>query len=77
MRAADVLEGATERTKQENELSLCGSAGRGSFACFSPSVLILYDYQNLVDRRLAGLSFLLTLGWVMAQILVMWYFSQN
>jgi len=30
-----------------------------------------------MDRRLAGLSFLLTLGWVAAVAFVMWYFSKT
>ena len=31
--------------------------------------------QSTMDKRLAGLSFLLTLGWVTAVVFVMWFFS--
>lgn len=31
--------------------------------------------KSYMDKRLAGLSFLLTLGWVAAVAFVMWYFS--
>lgn len=32
--------------------------------------------KGVMDKRLAGLSFLLTLGWVAAVAFVMWYFSE-
>lgn len=32
--------------------------------------------KGAMDKRLAGLSFLLTLGWVTAIAFVMWYFTQ-
>lgn len=31
--------------------------------------------QGTMDKRLAGISFLLTLGWVSAVVFVMWFFS--
>lgn len=30
-----------------------------------------------MDKRLAGLSFLLTLGWVVAVVSVIWYFYES
>lgn len=45
----------------------------------SRSWFVLWSFgllKGAMDKRLAGLSFLLTLGWVTAVAFVMWYFSE-
>ncbi|WP_455827924.1 hypothetical protein [Pseudomonas kilonensis] len=37
-------------------------------------IAIIGLWTGHMDKRLAGLSFLLTLGWVAAVAFVMWYF---
>ena len=60
------LPGAGYGHREINEL-----LSRGAFVLRSFGLL-----KGAMDRRLAGLSFLLTLGWVTAVAFVMWYFVE-
>ena len=45
----------------------------GSADAYVRSAIIVFATVTM-DKRLAGLSFLLTLGWVATVVSVMWYF---